>query len=636
MLRGRRALASPSVGTAVEPITLGRYQLLKLLARGGMAEIFAARVTGDYGFEKIVVIKRMLPSLACDDECVTMFLDEARIAATLHHPNIVHVYDVGSADGQYFMSMEYLHGKDLRSLLMALRAKREHLPLEHALHVVSGVLSGLHSAHEKVGFDGKPLDVVHRDVTPQNIFISYDGSVKVVDFGIAKASNAQSRTQHGKIKGKVAYLSPEQCRRQRLDRRSDIYAAGIILYELTTGRRLYHETDKLETLRQITEDPVKPPSLVVPGYPDELERIVMVSLAKDRGNRYPTALAMLADLEGFVRSHGLAVSSIGMAHFMAKIFGHQAEAWRAAEASASPPQPEASDLSEVATLPISTTPLGDDTEVGMAWVAEASEASARHEAHAASTPEDAGPASPATTAAIPIARGVHLPWLDLFVAAAVACSVIFLLSMREAEPVVAAAQLVPAELEHRSTPSSFAVSDDPPAAPPPAPVPAPVRDDDRLEVSPPPKEVRHRARRKRVVAGDPPSESKARLDPPPAEAVGDRGDDDEDADGRARADAEGGREDGRHAPLPEEGLPAASPTSPAPPASPASPETGELRVDAAISCEVMVEGEARGFTPLVLQVPPGRYTLRCQNARFGVDTLRAVEIKPGQVTKERF
>ena len=192
-----------------------------------------------------MVIKRILPQLATKTDFVEMFLDEARIAATLQHPNVVQMYDVGVVDGNYFIAMEYLHGEDVRSLQRTLHRQDKRLPLEHALNIVIGVASGLHYAHEKVGFDGKPLEIVHRDVTPQNVIVTYDGAVKLLDFGIAKASNRFGETRFGTLKGKVPYMSPEQCRGEPLDRRSDIFSLGIMLYELTLGKAALSGQERL-------------------------------------------------------------------------------------------------------------------------------------------------------------------------------------------------------------------------------------------------------------------------------------------------------------------------------------------------------------------------------------------------------
>ena len=262
-------LAPPDVGVGSR---LGKYEIIKRLATGGMAEIFLARVSGLPGFQKMVVIKRILPQLATKTDFVEMFLDEARIAATLQHPNVVQMYDVGVVDGNYFIAMEYLHGEDVRSLSRSLHRQDKKLPLEHALNIVIGVASGLHYAHEKVGFDGKPLEIVHRDVTPQNIIVTYDGAVKLLDFGIAKASNRFGETRFGTLKGKVPYMSPEQCRGEPLDRRSDIFSLGIMLYELTLGKRLYQGKSDFEVLKQIVEGTVTPPSELDKEYPQAARR----------------------------------------------------------------------------------------------------------------------------------------------------------------------------------------------------------------------------------------------------------------------------------------------------------------------------------------------------------------------------
>ncbi len=297
-----------------------------------MAEIFLARVSGLPGFQKMVVIKRILPQLATKTDFVEMFLDEARIAATLQHPNVVQMYDVGVVDGNYFIAMEYLHGEDVRSLSRTLHRQDKRLPIEHALNIVIGVASGLHYAHEKVGFDGNPLEIVHRDVTPQNIIVTYDGAVKLLDFGIAKASNRFGETRFGTLKGKVPYMSPEQCRGEPLDRRSDIFSLGIMLYELTLGKRLYQGKSDFEVLKQIVEGVVTKPRELDAEYPEALEEIVMRALEKEKDKRYQTARDIQEDLETMVRADRLHVSPIALTRFMEETFGQKIEAWREAQA----------------------------------------------------------------------------------------------------------------------------------------------------------------------------------------------------------------------------------------------------------------------------------------------------------------
>ncbi len=317
------------------PIRFGKYELLSRIAAGGMAEIFLARAASLKGFEKYLVIKRILPHKASDQDFVSMFLDEARLAATLDHPNIVQIYDVGAIDGEYFIAMEYLHGEDLLSLVRTgVQKGLGRPPLEIVITILDGTLGALHYAHERRSFDGKPLNIVHRDVTPGNIVITYDGAVKLVDFGIAKAATREVNqdTRAGALKGKIQYMSPEQCKGEGLDRRADLFAVGIILYELTTGKRLYHEKSDFETLKKIVEGPVPDPASVQPDYPPALRALVMKSLAKSPADRYATARDMQADLDAFAREHRMQTGTVALAQYCEKVFADKINAWRQAEA----------------------------------------------------------------------------------------------------------------------------------------------------------------------------------------------------------------------------------------------------------------------------------------------------------------
>ncbi|WP_049949827.1 protein kinase domain-containing protein [Sorangium cellulosum] len=329
-----RPAAGPLSAASRRLTALGRYRLLKKIGMGGMAEIWVASVAGISGVRKICVVKRILPHLADSPEFVRMFLDEARIAATLDHPNLVQMYDIEEVDGVPVIAMEYLHGEDLRTIKKSLRSANRRMPVEHAITIAASVSAGLHYAHEKVGFDGKPLDIVHRDVSPHNVFVTYDGAVKILDFGIAKAANRVNETRDGALKGKVPYMSPEQCTSDRLDRRSDIYSVGILLYEMSTGSRLFRRgATEFELMRAIVEDPVMPPSQVCDDYPPELERIVLKCMERDREKRYATARELQIDLEAFAREERLATSSLALSSFMAELFGQRVEAWRGALAS---------------------------------------------------------------------------------------------------------------------------------------------------------------------------------------------------------------------------------------------------------------------------------------------------------------
>lgn len=305
------------------PIKFGKYTLLRRLAVGGMAEIFLALHRSISGFEKLLVIKRILPNLTQDQEFLQMFLDEARIAATLNHPNIAQIYDVGAVGDSYFIAMEYVHGEDLRSIVRGMKKKHvTSFPLEHSLQIIGGVCAGLEYAHTRTDLQGQPLEIVHRDISPQNVLVTFSGDIKVVDFGIARAKMAglEQNTDRGQLKGKVPYMSPEQCRGRDLDWRSDIFSAGILLFELTTGRRLFRGATEFNTLRMIVEEDYPLPSQFYAHYPADLEQIVMKSLMKDREQRFQSARELQADLEEFVRQHRIPSSTLNLAKFLEEIF----------------------------------------------------------------------------------------------------------------------------------------------------------------------------------------------------------------------------------------------------------------------------------------------------------------------------
>jgi tRNA A-37 threonylcarbamoyl transferase component Bud32 len=316
---------------------LGRYQLIRRLAVGGMAEIYLARLPGVgqglEGFEKLVVLKRILPQHALDPELLRMFLDEARLSATLTHPHVTEVYDVGTDGEAPFFAMEYVLGANLRQLMQA-RAKEQAgpLPLEHAIGIVAAAAAGLHYAHEKRGPGGEPLHIVHRDVSPSNVLVSYDGAVKVSDFGIAKWAHQRTQTQEGALKGKFGYMSPEQCRGKPLDARSDVFALGTILYELTTGEPPFSAASDFEILNKIVGGPPEPPRWTGERvYPAALSAIVMRALALESGERTPTAQALQVDLETFARQERLEVSTVALGTFMQTLFADDLASLREAQ-----------------------------------------------------------------------------------------------------------------------------------------------------------------------------------------------------------------------------------------------------------------------------------------------------------------
>lgn len=304
------------------PAKFGKYTLLKHIATGGMADIYLARQRGMGGFEKDVVVKRLLQTHTENQELVSMFLDEARIAANLTHPNIAQIYDLGQHEDDYFIAMEYVRGVDLRRVCSQSISQDDFLPLNHAIRAIVEVCDALAYAHEKTDADGAPMGIVHRDVSPTNILITYEGGVKLVDFGIAKAENKASVTKAGQIKGKFGYMSPEQALAGTVDHRTDLFAVGINLYEVTVGRRLFRGND-VETLHAIEACEFPPPREVVPDYPEALERIVMKALSKEVGERYETARDLQMALEAFAADAGLRSTAGMLAEYMRTLFRDQ-------------------------------------------------------------------------------------------------------------------------------------------------------------------------------------------------------------------------------------------------------------------------------------------------------------------------
>ena len=307
------------------PIQFGKYLLLEKIATGGMAELFRAMIAGDQGFEKLVAIKRILPHLTDQQEFIHAFIDEAKLAALLQHPNIVQVYDFGSIQKSYFISMEHLFGQDLHAIMA--RSKEENSPFElhHVISIVSKICEGLDYAHKLKDLQGQPLHLIHRDINPVNILVTYEGEVKIVDFGIAKASGKNAKTREGLIKGKIGYMSPEQASGNLVDHRSDIFSTGIILYEMLTAEPMYQGED-LEILAQVQEARFVPPHDLNPDLPPELCRILCHALEKDPASRYQSAGEMLMDLENCGYSISPRLASRSVAQLMNTLFCADIEA----------------------------------------------------------------------------------------------------------------------------------------------------------------------------------------------------------------------------------------------------------------------------------------------------------------------
>ena len=295
----------------------GKYRLHEKIAQGGMAEVFLATRQGEFdGFEQRLAIKRMYPHLVDQDDVINMFIDEARIASRLHHSNIVQIYDLGVVDGTFFIAMEYVEGLDLRRSCELGIEDDNFISRPLAVHIASEIAAGLAHAHGQTDENGNPMNIIHRDISPQNVLLSVDGAVKICDFGIAKAESRLTQTRVGEFKGKFSYMSPEQFGHGDLDQRSDIFTLGIVLYETTVAARLFQSKNEYEAMQKITNGDFRSPSSVRPDYPPRLEEIVMKALAVDADQRYQTAKAMQDDLEDWLHRQRVRVGPRQLATYV--------------------------------------------------------------------------------------------------------------------------------------------------------------------------------------------------------------------------------------------------------------------------------------------------------------------------------
>ncbi|MEZ4380221.1 MAG: serine/threonine-protein kinase [Nannocystaceae bacterium] len=310
---------------------IGRYDILQRLGYGGMATVYLARATGSAGFEKLVAIKVIHPHLAADPNLVEMFLDEARIAAQIHNPHVVEILDLGTDRGDYFMVMEFVDGETLSALIRKLRPKGERLPLAVILQILIDACEGLRAAHELRDADGHALGVIHRDVSPQNLLLDVDGWVRIVDFGIMKAKGKRTDTRTGQLRGKLPYMSPEQAQSKPLTPACDLFALGVILWELCTGERLFAGENDVETLRKVVACERPPLVDVRPDLPAALEGILARTLARDPNDRFASAAEMVRELRGLLREvdKGAGEPRAMLAAIMRERFGEQAEYRRA-------------------------------------------------------------------------------------------------------------------------------------------------------------------------------------------------------------------------------------------------------------------------------------------------------------------
>ncbi len=312
------SVSIPDAGGEIDPsyepragLRLGRYELVKRIAAGGMAEVWVARQTGEFGFSRVCAVKVIRPEYADSASFRSMFLDEARLAAKIHHPHVVEVFDLGEQGPVLYLAMELVKGCTLSTLLRR-QERAGGAPLTPGMiaRIISDMAAGLHAAHELEGDDGAKLGLVHRDISPQNILISVDGVAKIADFGIAKAlGRLADETDGGQIKGKYSYLSPEQAARRPLDRRTDVFSTGIVLWEALVGRRLFRGEDAIDTLTRVRSAPIPDPREIVPALPAELATVTMKALERDPALRYQTAVELSDALDAAAQTTGIAVST---------------------------------------------------------------------------------------------------------------------------------------------------------------------------------------------------------------------------------------------------------------------------------------------------------------------------------------
>ncbi len=345
---------------------LGRYQLLRRLAKGGMGEIYLARAEGAGGFEKLVIIKKILPHLAERPEFVTKFLDEGRTVVQLTHGNIVPVFDMGEEDGDYFIAMEYVPGLDIRAILKNLRDVGDRLSIAHALHIGAEVCRGLDYAHRKTDDQGRPLEIVHRDISPSNVLISREGEVKLIDFGIARAADKVAETATGRIQGKCCYMSPEQARGKALDHRSDIFSTGLLIYEMLTLQRPFDGRSDLESLDLVRQCQIPPAGTHRPAIPQSIDRILDKALAHDPQERYQSADALYVDLQNALHELGHTVTSHQLANALKPHFDDQIPT----SSSSQPLDLDAALERELAALgDDGSAPSANTASLGLAWTA---------------------------------------------------------------------------------------------------------------------------------------------------------------------------------------------------------------------------------------------------------------------------
>jgi serine/threonine protein kinase len=414
---------------------MGKFQLLSEIATGGMAEIWIAKQQLEEGIEKLVVIKMLRPKLKKNREFVHMFLNEARIASRLTHPNVVQMYDLGYAAGNYFIAMEYIAGENLRTTTKACRKTGDKIPLPLSLAIISQACEGLHYAHTKTDVLGRPLNIVHCDMSPQNIVISFTGQVKLVDFGVAKAASRFEQAQSGVVKGKLAYMSPEQIQGKQMDARSDVFSAGIVLWELCTWKRLFGSFTPNEIVKLIPTGNVPSPSRVNPEVTPALESVILKALQKDPLSRFQSALEMHQALAEVMHDDGVSAEASELSAFMRRIFEHKLDSVRRIE--------KAQEDGELGSFLFHDLDIQDD-EISALNDELAAEVAARPQASEKASPKrkiDVPAPAPARPRNAPSRVSLPLPpvakppsrrWIALVAAALVLAAAAYLVAARQA------------------------------------------------------------------------------------------------------------------------------------------------------------------------------------------------------------
>jgi serine/threonine protein kinase len=588
-----------STGVALAPLQMepfDEYVLVGKLGHGGMAEVFLALAQGPSGFRKLYVVKRLHGHYKDDRQLVEMFLDEARLAARLSHPHVVQTYKVGSHAGHHFLAMEYLDGQPMNRLLKRCVDRQETVPLTLAARILSDALDGLDYAHNAADFDGTPLGIVHRDISPHNIFLTYEGQVKILDFGIAKAVTQESNTRVGTIKGKFAYIAPEQARGEAVDPRADLWSMGVTMWELLAGRRLFRGATEVAVLQASLSEPVPPLSSVRPDVARELVEICERALQRDPSLRWPSAKSMKAELDEWISAGSKSASRVTLSAYLRDKFAGEIEGQRARlkscleqvqQAGLTGPSSSISTLTSTASsseprsgvASVRTTPSGPAPST--ASIAPTSEALPT----ASSAPLTGAPDEPSSTRrGALIVGGIAL--------LAVLGGLIALATTRGgggAGPAAPAAEVV--DVAAREPPAPLP----PPSAPLPAAFPPPL-----------------------------PSEP-ATLEAPAA--------------GSERAGAEE-RPDRRRPPVrrgPSEPAvvaptPAAEAPAPPPPVEGPAPAPGRLQLDCTPYAVVSIAGRRLGITPIDVELPAGAHTLTLRNPEAGIETTYRVTVRAGETT----